>query len=96
MTRDTASHSRRSRRARPTRGPRWYLVDGQPRRTLWPPEAALIKTKEAQQLLSLAREAAKREAGSSRIEQRRWIREFLGALEHALTASDRTTHPRAP
>jgi hypothetical protein len=84
----------RFRRVRPARQPRWYLVEGQPRRTLWPPQAALLRAPELRRLIDLARAAAEEDAVSFSpgAGERRWIREVLAALGRALGAGTGAAH----
>jgi hypothetical protein len=81
------SHER-FRRVRPARQPRWYLVEGRPRRTLWPPQVAMLRAPELRRLLDLARGAAEEDAvpSSPLAGERRWVREVLAALGRALGA----------
>ena len=76
----------RFRRLRPPRLPRWYLVDGKPRRSLWPPQAAQVSARDAEQLLALAREAASAHSGTDDAEapERRRMRAVLELLERTL------------
>jgi hypothetical protein len=76
----------RFRRLQPPRQPRWYLVDGQPRRRFWPPETARVPLRELQKLLELAREgvAAHPDADGEDAPERRCMRAVLELLERAL------------
>jgi hypothetical protein len=80
----------RFRRMRRAREPRWYLVDGYPRRSLWPPAAALARAPELRRWLELARASIENHADPStdRGGERRWVRAVLDALERALRSDD--------
>ncbi|MBK9383915.1 MAG: hypothetical protein IPN34_03695 [Planctomycetes bacterium] len=76
----------RFRRLQPPRLPRWYLVDGKPRRSLWPPEMARVPVRELRRLLELAREgtAAHPDVDREDAPERRCMRAVLELLERAL------------